>query len=256
MTFAEHPDELARLQADPSLAASAVEEVLRWQGAVAVPGPLLAARPRVARASRSPPAARCSIVTGAANRDPRAYDEPDRFDITPRGAARHQLRPRHPLLHRRPPGPPRRRASPSPSSTVGGPTSRSTSTPSSTCTWPTSPARRPSPSPPRRTTTHAASPRPSPRERHLRHAGRGRQGPQGRRATSTSAAAGSRCARSTAAAIACRATARATPTLLGKRYADDELGLELLCTQGGDGALSIGDTPLLVKGAKPLPSSD
>jgi len=46
------------------------------------------------------------------------------------------------------------------------------------------------------------------------------------------------------------------PTLLGKRYADDELGLELLCTQGGAGALAIGDTPLLVKGAKPLPSSD
>lgn len=46
------------------------------------------------------------------------------------------------------------------------------------------------------------------------------------------------------------------PTLLGKRYADDELGLELLCTQGGDGALAVGDAPLLVKGAKPLPSSD
>jgi hypothetical protein len=45
-------------------------------------------------------------------------------------------------------------------------------------------------------------------------------------------------------------------TLLGKRYADEELGLELLCTQGGDGALSVGDAPLLVKGAKPLPSSD
>jgi hypothetical protein len=45
-------------------------------------------------------------------------------------------------------------------------------------------------------------------------------------------------------------------TLLGKRYEDPELGLELLCTQGGDGALSVGDTPLLVKGAKPLPSSD
>ena len=44
--------------------------------------------------------------------------------------------------------------------------------------------------------------------------------------------------------------------LLGKRYADDDLGLELLCTQPGDGALSVGDTPLLVKGAKPLPSSD
>jgi hypothetical protein len=45
-------------------------------------------------------------------------------------------------------------------------------------------------------------------------------------------------------------------TLLGKRYEDAELGLELLCTQGGDGALTVGDTPLLVKGAKPLPSSD
>ena len=46
------------------------------------------------------------------------------------------------------------------------------------------------------------------------------------------------------------------PTLTGKRYADEDLGLELLCTRAGDGWLSIGDSPLLVKGAKPLPSSD
>ena len=45
-------------------------------------------------------------------------------------------------------------------------------------------------------------------------------------------------------------------TLLGKRYADDDLGLELLCSAAGAGALSIGDAALLVKGAKPLPSSD
>jgi len=45
-------------------------------------------------------------------------------------------------------------------------------------------------------------------------------------------------------------------TLLGKRYADDEVGVELLCTQAGDGALTVGDQPLLLKGAKPLPSSD
>lgn len=51
-------------------------------------------------------------------------------------------------------------------------------------------------------------------------------------------------------------TAEGEPALLGKRYADEELGLELLCTQGGDGALAVGDRPLLVKGAKPLPSSD
>jgi hypothetical protein len=45
-------------------------------------------------------------------------------------------------------------------------------------------------------------------------------------------------------------------TLMGKRYEDPDLGLELLCTKPGAGALSIGDKPLLMKGAKPLPSSD
>jgi hypothetical protein len=44
--------------------------------------------------------------------------------------------------------------------------------------------------------------------------------------------------------------------LLGKRYADDDLGLELLCTRPGRGALTVDGRPLLVKGAKPLPSSD
>lgn len=45
-------------------------------------------------------------------------------------------------------------------------------------------------------------------------------------------------------------------SLLGKRYADDDVGLEVLCTRGGDGALSVDGTALPVKGAKPLPSSD
>jgi hypothetical protein len=51
-------------------------------------------------------------------------------------------------------------------------------------------------------------------------------------------------------------SAEGEATLLGKRYSQDELGLEVLCTQGGAGALSIGDQPLEQKGAKPLPSSD
>ena len=51
-------------------------------------------------------------------------------------------------------------------------------------------------------------------------------------------------------------TATGDATLLGKRYADEDLGLEVLCSKGGDGALTVGDAPLLVKGAKPLPSSD
>ncbi len=45
-------------------------------------------------------------------------------------------------------------------------------------------------------------------------------------------------------------------TQLGKRYADDEMGLELLCSKPGEGSLSVGETVLEIKGAKPLPASD
>lgn len=46
------------------------------------------------------------------------------------------------------------------------------------------------------------------------------------------------------------------PTLIGKRYADDSVGIELLCTKGGAGALFVNGAPLPLKEAKPLPSSD
>ena len=45
-------------------------------------------------------------------------------------------------------------------------------------------------------------------------------------------------------------------TLVGKRYVTDDDSLELLCTKAGAGSLSVGEAPLVVKGAKPLPSSD
>lgn len=45
-------------------------------------------------------------------------------------------------------------------------------------------------------------------------------------------------------------------TLLGKRYVDDGVGLEVLCTRAGDGSLTCNGTVLGVKDAKPLPSSD
>ena len=46
------------------------------------------------------------------------------------------------------------------------------------------------------------------------------------------------------------------PVLIGKRYVDDDLGLELLCTRSGGGALTANDRVLTLKGAKPLPASD
>jgi hypothetical protein len=45
-------------------------------------------------------------------------------------------------------------------------------------------------------------------------------------------------------------------TLLGKRYTNEDGSLELLCTKAGASSLSIGDVPLQLKEAKPLPSSD
>ncbi len=45
-------------------------------------------------------------------------------------------------------------------------------------------------------------------------------------------------------------------TLIGKRYSDRELGLEVLCVKAGEGDLSVGDTVLGLQDAKSLPSSD
>ena len=45
-------------------------------------------------------------------------------------------------------------------------------------------------------------------------------------------------------------------TLLGKRYAVPDIGLEVLATKGGEGSLSLGDQPLAFADAKALPSSD
>jgi hypothetical protein len=43
---------------------------------------------------------------------------------------------------------------------------------------------------------------------------------------------------------------------LGKRYVHETLGLECMCTRGGNGQLTANGDPLLLKDAKPLPSSD
>ena len=45
-------------------------------------------------------------------------------------------------------------------------------------------------------------------------------------------------------------------SLLGKRYSDEESGVELLVTSAGAGSLAVAGAPLEIKRAKPLPSSD
>jgi hypothetical protein len=49
---------------------------------------------------------------------------------------------------------------------------------------------------------------------------------------------------------------RAGGTQAGKRYFDEDSGLEALCSKTGAGSLSIDGRPIPVKEAKKLPSSD
>lgn len=45
-------------------------------------------------------------------------------------------------------------------------------------------------------------------------------------------------------------------TLAGKRYFDEESGLEVLCTKAGAGSLSVNGVTIGIKETKKLPSSD
>ncbi|AYQ88436.1 cytochrome P450 [Burkholderia gladioli] len=79
-TLLRHPESLAAVRADPERVKSAVEEVLRFES------PLQAVR-RVTTAevefdgTRIPAGHTVIFVTAAANRDPRQFEDPDRFDI-------------------------------------------------------------------------------------------------------------------------------------------------------------------------------
>lgn len=59
-----------------------------------------------------------------------------------------------------------------------------------------------------------------------------------------------------AAGAATLSAAHAGETLIGKRYVNADESVELLCTKGGKGSLALNGTPLDVKQAKQLPSSD
>ena len=48
----------------------------------------------------------------------------------------------------------------------------------------------------------------------------------------------------------------AEPSLIGKRYVDEESGLELLCNKGGAGAIALNGRTLTIRETKKLPSSD
>jgi len=80
LALLRHPDALARLRTDPTLVASAVEELLRYESPVQV-------RVRIARqdvaigGQRIRGGERVVVLVGAANRDPNRFPDPDRLDV-------------------------------------------------------------------------------------------------------------------------------------------------------------------------------
>lgn len=82
ITFSENPAQWQALANDPSLAASAVEEVFRHSTSVVLGLPRLAIEPLTWQGLELPAGACLLPMPGAANRDPAVFDDPERFDIT------------------------------------------------------------------------------------------------------------------------------------------------------------------------------
>lgn len=76
-----HPEQLARLRADPGRMPSAIHEIMRWCGPVTVLRPRFATEPLELGGVRIEAGERVLGVLVSANRDPRHFGDPDAFDI-------------------------------------------------------------------------------------------------------------------------------------------------------------------------------
>ena len=89
-TLLRHPEQMARLRAEPSLIANAVEEILRFESPVVQTARI--AMGDVEFGDRGIRRGESLLVSlAAANRDPAVYPEPDRFDITRQDVHHHSF---------------------------------------------------------------------------------------------------------------------------------------------------------------------
>jgi cytochrome P450 len=75
-----HPDQLARLRAEPALMPAAVEELLRLDGSVPVASPRVATADVEYQGVTIPRGSIVTVVLNAANHDPRYFPDPERLD--------------------------------------------------------------------------------------------------------------------------------------------------------------------------------
>jgi len=80
----QFPAELEKLRADASLAPAAVEELLRYDGPIGAQVRIVQ-QPQVLHGKQLQAGERVFLLMNAANRDPRAYEDPDRVDLARNG---------------------------------------------------------------------------------------------------------------------------------------------------------------------------
>ncbi|MGQ0742736.1 MAG: cytochrome P450 [Acidimicrobiales bacterium] len=81
LALLRHPDQLARLQADPGLLRTGVEELARYDSPVHVTARIATTEVEVG-GQRIGAGQQLAVVLGAANRDPDAFANPDHLDVT------------------------------------------------------------------------------------------------------------------------------------------------------------------------------
>jgi cytochrome P450 len=81
LALLQHPDQLQRLRAHPSLLAHAIEEMLRYDNPVQITY-RAALEDAEIRGKRIRKGDLVNSIIGSANRDPRRFSNPDQFDIT------------------------------------------------------------------------------------------------------------------------------------------------------------------------------
>jgi pimeloyl-[acyl-carrier protein] synthase len=81
LALLQHPSELKKLQSEPAMIESAIEEALRFDSPTQAPNPQVATADLEIGGRKIRKGEMLTVLIGATNRDPAKFPDPDRFDI-------------------------------------------------------------------------------------------------------------------------------------------------------------------------------